>query len=61
MVSSATYSDADILDKLATPAGSIRVTANDTYGAYGTGAKIELSGRFAAESKKRIITLNSVM
>ena len=36
------YSDADILDKLATPAGSIRVTANDTYGAYGTGAKIEL-------------------
>lgn len=36
------YSDADILDKLATPSGSIRVTANDTYGAYSTGAKIEL-------------------
>ena len=35
------YSDADILDKLATPAGSIRVTANDS-GVYSTGAKIEL-------------------
>lgn len=35
------YSDADILDKLATPAGSIRVTAND-MGVYSTGAKIEL-------------------
>ncbi len=35
------YSDADILDKLTTPSGSIRVTAND-YGVYSTGAKIEL-------------------
>ena len=35
------YGDAEILDKLATPAGSIRVTAND-MGVYSTGAKIEL-------------------
>lgn len=35
------YSDADILNNLTTPAGSIRVTAND-YGAYSTGAAIEL-------------------
>lgn len=35
------YSDADILNNLTTPAGSIRVTANES-GAYTTGAKIEL-------------------
>lgn len=35
------YSDADILNNLTTPAGSIRVSAND-YGAYSTGATIEL-------------------
>lgn len=35
------FSDADILNNLTTPAGSIRVTANES-GAYSTGAKIEL-------------------
>ena len=35
------YGDAEILDKLTTPSGSIRVTAND-MGVYSTGAKIEL-------------------
>lgn len=35
------YSDADILNNLTTPAGSVRVTANDS-GVYSTGAKIEL-------------------
>ena len=36
------YSDADILNNLTTPAGSIRVTANEAYSAFSTGAKIEL-------------------
>lgn len=36
------YSDADILNNLTTPAGSIRVTANEEYSAFSTGAKIEL-------------------
>lgn len=35
------FSDADILNNLTTPAGSIRVTANE-YGSYSTGATIEL-------------------
>lgn len=36
------YSDTDILNNLTTPAGSIRVTANEAYSAFSTGAKIEL-------------------
>lgn len=36
------YSDTDILNNLTTPAGSIRVTANEEYSAFSTGAKIEL-------------------
>lgn len=36
------FSDADILNNLTTPAGSIRVTANEAYSAFSTGAKIEL-------------------